>query len=107
MARLFQLIVIVVLVWVAYRLITRGRERARDKVLPAPAACPRCRQMLTLAELSCANCGRQGRIRRTVHRERGSAETRFDCENCRTTVATMACPQCQTNVAGVFSVRDG
>jgi len=107
MARLVLFLVVIVIVWLAYRLVTRGTERARDTPLPAPAACPRCRQMLTLAELSCSNCGRQGQIRRTINRERDSAETRFTCDNCRTTVEAMVCPQCKTNVAGVFSARNG
>ena len=107
MARLVLFIVIIALVWLAYRFVTRGTERTRDAVLPVPAACPRCRRMLSLADLSCENCGREGQIRRTVYRERGIAETRFNCDHCRTTVETIPCPQCQTNVAGVFSARNG
>lgn len=107
MTRIVLLILIVGLVWLAYRSLTRGTARAHDAALPAPAACPRCSRLLSFADIACANCGREGELERTVHRDRGIAESRFTCGNCRTTVATLACPHCKTNVAGVFSARNG
>jgi len=105
MARLVVLLLIVGLAWLVYRLLTRASAHTPDATLPAPAACPRCRRMLTLSEIACANCGRQGEIRRTVYRERGIAESRFDCAQCRTQVEALPCPECETNLAGVFSAR--
>lgn len=107
MARLLILIFVIAMVLLAYRYLRRGTELTRDAALPAPAGCPRCRRLLSLSDIACANCGRQGDIRRTVHRDpRGLAETRFDCRHCRTPVAALPCPQCQTNAAGVFSARN-
>jgi hypothetical protein len=108
MARLVLLLLVAGLIWLAYRYLTRSTAGTRDAALPAPAACPRCGRMLSLADIACANCGRQGNIRRSVARDRhGTAETRFDCGNCRTPAATLPCPHCQTNAAGVFSARNG
>lgn len=107
MSRLIVLLVIVGLVWLVYRSLTRGPAGTRDAALPAPAACPRCSRLLSLADIACANCGNEGDVRRTVERDRrGVAETRFDCGHCRTAVAALPCPHCRTNVAGVFSARN-
>ena len=72
----------------------------------APAACPRCNRLLSFADIACANCGREGELERTVSRDRGIAESRFTCGNCRTSVETLACPHCKTNVAGVYAIGD-
>ncbi len=107
MSRLIVFIFIAAIVWLAYRYISRGAAGSPDAALPAPAACPRCSRLLSLSDIACANCGRDGDIRRTVERDqRGKAETRFDCDHCRTSVAALPCPHCKTNVAGVFSARN-
>jgi hypothetical protein len=106
MSRLVFLLLVVGLIWLVWRYRKQSTERVRDTALPAPAACPRCNRMLSLSDVGCANCGRQGTVRRTVYRDRDEiAETRFDCRNCGTSVTTLPCPHCQTNVAGVFAAR--
>jgi hypothetical protein len=60
---------------------------------------------VSLAEFACDNCKRTGGIIREVYRVHTVTDSYFKCSSRKSSVITLPCPHCQTDLVGLFKAE--